>query len=1126
MIERPTVYVDRRDAARVVAELLERRLGYVPEWQVSDKTADQAVTWIFARYVYAIIQRLNQAPEKNKLAFLDLLGLSLVPAQAARVPVVFKLTAGGADSQAPAASQIAAPPPPGSTEQVVFETETATGLAAAQLTQVVSLWPGRDQYLDHSAQFLAKESFQLFRKPLLVDTAHEIYIAHDTLLAIAGSATVAVEFELTQPSSEALSMLWQYWDGEVWRGFKSVKPACSEQEAANADSTLGLTSSGRFLLEADCAETKKAKVNGIDAFWIRGELTEVLPPDPSQALPLVESIRLSTVISQPLKATLTPVIVENLPNAVANTRMHGTVMNEAGKGLPNVDVKITSPNDPDFDQVIDTTQDGQDAGDYDANTIDSQDDYEVQVSFLNLEASCKLRNVGDERDIEVNFTFGVNGLDPDKALSEETKLDVTKPFFPFGQQPQPGAVFYFSQDEIFSKPGAKVQLYVARTASPQDELNVTSGGTGPTELNHLIAWEYWNGDKWVTMFYSDDDGKDLNQTEIIEFTVPREIEPTKVNEEEARWMRARLVSGGFGFSQSVQWDAGVTNTFTYVISRPPALAAFRLGYTWTYGPFNAEYVLTHNDFRYEDRTYEAKWPGTTFMPFTRVEDVTPALYLGFDKKLPVDLIGIYFEIEEQKGETGGPALAWEYFDGSEWRGLAVQDETRNLRLPGIVSFIAAEDSEALARFGTELHWLRGRLKEDGPPGEPLVTGIFPNAVWASQRQTFNDTPLGASSGLPDQVFTLTQTPVLPGERIEVRELAGARANVEWRILAREIGQGSDTLIRELEELLGREGTQTDIVKGDLRLRRDRSKQVSEVWVHWSEQPNFFDSKEDSRVYVIDRARGKVFFGNGVNGKIPPPAAQVLMKQFRAGGGLSGNVQANKISQLLGALPGVESVFNPRAAEGGADGETIERFSVRGPRTVRHRGRAITPSDYETLARESSPAVAVARAIPTRNPSGRILPGWVTLLIIPQSKEKRPWPSFGLREHIRKYVEERAPGDVAAAAQIYVTGPDYIEVDVAATVKPVSPSEAGAVEQRTRQALEAFLHPLTGGPEGRGWELGRDAYVSDIAGVMERVDGVDFVKELALSLNGVLQGTHIAIPDDRVVAAGDIRLKLI
>jgi uncharacterized phage protein gp47/JayE len=1071
VIVRPQALLDDRDATRVVQELLQRRLGYVPEWESPKQGTGVALSWIFARYVQAIIQRLNQAPEKNKLAFLDLLGLDLVPAQAARAPIVFQLIEQAPESRAPAGTQVAAPPPPEHSDQIVFETERATGITAAKLVEVFSLWPGRDQYIDHSASYTAGEPFQLFQPLQLQNTPHAIYLAHDTLLALAGKARLDVECEITQPSTEALDILWVYWDGKVWRGFKAMKPACQEIDEKKLDSTDGLTHSGSFRLETDCAETAKTTVNGINAFWIRGWLTEPLPPDPSQALPEVESVRLSSVIEQPLELV------------------------EPAQG-------------------------------------------EVEVA---------------------------NGFLPDQAFTDGTKVDLTKPFYPLGLQPQPGVALYFSWEEAFSKPGARLTIFPKRTATPQDVFDVgpkppvvitvaaaeppapdaaappaAAAAQEPVKeiLRHTLSWEYWNGREWRRLSdlatYSNPSDPDAtspldfsSESRVIELTVPDDLERIKVNDQEGLWMRVRLVSGGFGFKQKVTWlDARQnTNEFTYVITQPPALSDFRLGYTWQYGPFHPEMLLTSNDFQFEDRTYEARWPGSTFLPFRRVNDVTPALYLGFDRKLPVDRLGIFCEIVEKRGETLGPAMLWEYWNGGAWRELSVEDETRRLRLPGILSFIAAEDSQPLARFGTARHWLRGRLKEDGPPGEPTIKGIFPNAVWASQQRTLSDVPLGTSSGLPDQSFVLTQTPVLAGERIEVRELTGLRANVEWRILALEIAGGDPQVLRTLEELLGREGTQLDITYGDLRLRRDRNKRVIEVWVRWQERSHLFFSGREDRHYVIDRARGQLFFGNGFQGKLPPAGATILGKQQRAGGGLVGNVTARTITQLLGGVPGVQAVFNPHAGEGGADGETLESFARRGPQSVRHRGRAIAPSDYETLAHEASPAVAVARAISTRNTSGRALPGWVTILIIPQSQEPRPWPSFGLRRQVRQFIADRAPADLAAADQIYVTGPDYLPIDVAATIAPVDPAEAGAVEARARDALGEFFHPLRGGPDQRGWELGRDVFLSDVAAVLERVPGVDYVEELALLLNGGLQGEQIAVADDRIVVAGAIRLKL-
>ena len=108
---------DTRSLNDLFGEILARSPGYTPDWLPADHSAGNGLAWIFARYLQAIIQRLNQAPDKNRLAFFDMLGVPLVPAQEARAPIIFKLTNGAADSHAPAGTQVAAPPPPGSSRR-------------------------------------------------------------------------------------------------------------------------------------------------------------------------------------------------------------------------------------------------------------------------------------------------------------------------------------------------------------------------------------------------------------------------------------------------------------------------------------------------------------------------------------------------------------------------------------------------------------------------------------------------------------------------------------------------------------------------------------------------------------------------------------------------------------------------------------------------------------------------------------------------------------------------------------------------------------------------------------------------------------------------------------------------
>src|SRR5215210_4954332 len=84
---------DRRFADFVddAKKLVARRC---PEW-TDLGAADPGVTLIeaFAAIADSVLYRLNRVPERTYLAFLDLVGVTLYPAAAARVPVTFWLSA-------------------------------------------------------------------------------------------------------------------------------------------------------------------------------------------------------------------------------------------------------------------------------------------------------------------------------------------------------------------------------------------------------------------------------------------------------------------------------------------------------------------------------------------------------------------------------------------------------------------------------------------------------------------------------------------------------------------------------------------------------------------------------------------------------------------------------------------------------------------------------------------------------------------------------------------------------------------------------------------------------------------------------------------------------------------------
>jgi uncharacterized phage protein gp47/JayE len=1146
MIQLPQMVLDPRDAAAFLAELLARIPGYVPEWKPEDGDPGRALAAIVAKYSGSIVERLNQAPAKQKLAFLDMLGIGLGPARASRAPIVFELAKGAASGTARAATGVAAPPAPGTSQPLAFETESDCGIMAGKLAQVFSLIPERDEYVDHTADLAAGKAFTIFdpnrRQPL----PHHLYLQHSTLLNLSGNVELDIEFQFPQQASERLVMLWEYWDGKVWRGFLSLDPQCFRQAEQSDDGTAGFQTSGVVILKADCAKSDVVAVNNVKGYWIRTRLVQPLPPGAVAALPVIDSIRISSIVKQLLSAKLSSSALTQLNIDLIRKRfltlglpltpvpavsLGGQVVNDAGQPIGSATVTITDPNEPGF-------------GSHSSLPSDANGEFEVLLpdfaSTRTLLVEVAFKDIVASTDVDIAhgnwtavLTVSVSGIAPDQALNDATALDVTKPFYPFGQQPQPGTTFYFASAEIFSKPGARFRIYLPRTTAPSDAARPVANDAGVTKnticpLDHLVNWEYWDGNDWIVLAQSKpgSPGFDFTTTEVLDFEVPRDMVPAVVNGAPLLAMRARLVSGGFGFVQQVTFQTGNDHpAFNIVVTQPPVIAAMALGYTWQYGPSHPENVLTFNDFKYADHTDDAIWPGTSFEPFAFTKDQTAAVYLGFDQPPPEDSIGLYLDIVEDAMDEDGPALVWEYFNGSEWPRLSVEDETANLRLPGIATFLGEDDNVPLARFGTPLSWVRARLKEDGPPGQAVVNAIYPNAVWASQLRTYQNTILGAARGVPNEVFTINQVPVIEGERIEIRESNGQRANVEWRILALELASGDASVVRQLEVMLAREGPQTDIQLGDIRLRRDKQKRVTEVWVHWYAHENLFLSGPQDRHYAMDHSRGLVFFGDGVNGRMLPLNSQVMARTFRSGGGTQGNVAARTITQLLGSVPGVASVYNPAPAEGGSDRETVEEYARRAPGTVRHRGRALAEGDYEVMAREASSAVRIVKAIANRNPAGRTVPGWITVLIIPESQDPQPWPSHGLREEVRLYLTERAPAGLAAGGRIFVTGPQYVPVGVTATIVPVDFNQAGVVEKAARAAIETFLDPLHGGQTGAGLEFGRAVYRSDLAAVLEDLDGLDHVESLLFEVNGQPAGDTVAIDPDRIAAAGPVQLKV-
>jgi hypothetical protein len=528
------------------------------------------------------------------------------------------------------------------------------------------------------------------------------------------------------------------------------------------------------------------------------------------------------------------------------------------------------------------------------------------------------------------------------------------------------------------------------------------------------------------------------------------------------------------------------------------LNAISFSYSYQLGPVIPDHCIALNGFTYADYSDACRWGRTPFLPFAPLPDRFAAVYFGFDRPLPVGLVSLYLDIPGSGGSSfAGSPYEWEYASPDGWAELAVLDETSGFRRTGLVQLIGPPDLVSAPGPNGETWWVRARLREPGDPDPAPVGFVAMNAVWATQRRTVSGEVLGRGDGTHRQVMLTQHAPVLDRELLEVQEWSGAG--------------------REWESLFA------NVPPERLRYERDPRGVVTAVWVTWERRPHLYGSGANDRHYVLERSGGLVRFGNSsYRVMVPPPGAPVMLS-YDYGGGVDANVAAGTITQLHSGVPFVPQVQNPVAAAGGTPAETIDEVRRRGPQRLRNLGRSVAASDYEWLAYEASPEVAIARCLPATGPNGSGEPGWVTVVIVPDSTALRPQPSQQLLARVEHALSQEAPA--AIDHQVRVVGPEFRPISVVAEVVPVDPGEAAQLEERLLERLDVFLHPVRGGRRGGGWEFGKTVRLSDVVDVVLDTDGVRSAPHVALVSDTEAFGDAVPVPPHALPSPGKHLVKL-
>jgi len=269
---------------------------------------------------------------------------------------------------------------------------------------------------------------------------------------------------------------------------------------------------------------------------------------------------------------------------------------------------------------------------------------------------------------------------------------------------------------------------------------------------------------------------------------------------------------------------------------------------------------------------------------------------------------------------------------------------------------------------------------------------------------------------------------------------------------------------------------------------------------WARAEDLCGAGQDEEVFVLRTAadgRATLRFGDGVSGAALPERSNRLRFDITVGAGRIGNVGEGILQRLLfvpcdasrgpitgwlfredmEVIRGLLTVDNPIAAVGGRDPEPIDRMRYRAPLLAARPLSAVTPDDYERVAR-ALPGVAGAHAQVVPSSTRPVMR--VTVLL--QHED-----TLDPDERLRRWAAVRSALEGARLLGFDVESvpPLWVPLDLDVVVDAHPHAEAGAVRDAVIATISGdggLLDPDTGG-------LGGDVQLADLYRAVMSASGV-------------------------------------
>jgi len=240
------------------------------------------------------------------------------------------------------------------------------------------------------------------------------------------------------------------------------------------------------------------------------------------------------------------------------------------------------------------------------------------------------------------------------------------------------------------------------------------------------------------------------------------------------------------------------------------------------------------------------------------------------------------------------------------------------------------------------------------------------------------------------------------------------------------------------------------------------------------------------IYFVTKAEGTIAGGT------------VTVDAEAEQGGVSGNVDAGKITVVLGNLSGVVTVTNAEPFTGGINEETDEELLERYKEKVTRPQTSGNKYQYEAWAKEIA-GVADARCYPLWNGNG-------TVKVVVVDSEKRS-PSAQVIQAVADYIESVRP----IGADVTVVGVTEVPINISVTVTVTTGADPSAVETNIRDNITEYFKKI-------GFVETVVRYTSIGNAILDANGVIDYSN---LTVNGAV--SNVILNDDEVPILGAVSI---